>query len=83
MFGWTIKYSNEAINIIADAIVNLYVFIVSNNELLYSPTYLGSSSYNLPITYEPIKVEMSNTIGTYPEYCLNPMSTKNYGVHNS
>jgi hypothetical protein len=39
--------------------------------------------YTMPITNDPNRVKMSNSIGTYPEYSANPLSDKNFGVHSS
>lgn len=38
--------------------------------------------YNLPIKYDPNNVEISNIIGTYPEYFWYPQSTRKAGVQN-
>lgn len=82
-------YKNDINDITTDAIKNLYFFI--NDSPLLFPLFKFNESYplpsstwyNLPIKYDPKRVDTSNIIGTYPEYSLYPQSTRNAGVQNS
>ena len=69
-----------------EAIKNLYVLktiyffpLMSNDSAFSSICFYW---YNLPIKYDPNNVEISNIIGTYPEYYWYPQSTRKAGVQN-